>query len=178
MQTTWVFSAALQNTWSILFLPLTPTVSCWQIDGDRYSFTFISAAYAPDVIYAVPLTSLSPSSFLSSLALFFLTHLPFLPSFPPLCIPVHTSLLLLTALTLFSIQSSPLLLPPSSLCSLSPLCRVLCPMGIRVVQQTTSATARRGKLMRRSSWQTTWGCFRKTVKCLSNWGKVPSNLTS
>lgn len=42
-----------------------------------------------------------------------------------------------------------------------PLCRALCPTGIRGVQQTTSATARRGKRMRRSSWPTMWGCFQK-----------------
>lgn len=64
-----VFSVALKKTWSILFLPLTPTVS-WPIDVVWYSFTFISAAYEPDMIYAVPLTSLSPSSILSALTPF------------------------------------------------------------------------------------------------------------
>lgn len=38
-------------------------------------------------------------------------------------------------------------------------CRALCPMGIRVGRQNTSATARRGKLRRRSSWPTMWGSF-------------------
>ncbi len=126
-----VFSAASKKIWSNLFLPLTPTVSR-PIDAGWYSFTFISAAYEPDVIYAVSLTSLSPSSVLSALTPFSSLHTP-----PPLCVsPPH----------------------PSAL-PLSPLCRALCPMGIRVAQQTTSATARRGKLMRRSSWQTTWGPF-------------------
>lgn len=84
------------------------------VDVGGYSSTFISAAYEPDMIYAVPLTSLAPSSLTSSSS----------SSLPPL----------------FSLP-----------CSLSPLCRALYLMGIRVARQTTSATARRGKLMRRSS---------------------------
>lgn len=142
-----VFSAALKKTWSILFRPLTPTVSR-PIDAGWYSFTFISAAYEPDMIYAVPLTSLSPSSSLSSLT-------PFFHSFPssplPLYPPAH---LLIFALLSCSFFSHPL---PSSPLSVS-LYRALCPTGIRVAQQTTSATARRGKLMRRSSWPTMWVC--------------------
>lgn len=77
------FSAALKKTWSILFLPLTPTAS-WPIDAGWYSSTFISAAYEPDMIYAVPLTSLSPSSVLPAL-----TRSSSLPprSSSPLCSP-------------------------------------------------------------------------------------------
>lgn len=131
------FVLPLKKTWSVLCLPLTPTASR-PIDAAWYSFTFISAAYEPDMIYAVPLTSLSPSSVLSACTPFFLTPLLLLLFVPP-CTPPPCSPLL----------SSPL----------SPLCRALCPMGIRVAQQTTSATARRGKLMRRSSWRTMWGTF-------------------
>lgn len=39
------------------------------VDVGDYSSTFISAAYEPDMIYAVPLTSLAPSSLTSSSSL-------------------------------------------------------------------------------------------------------------
>lgn len=88
-----------------------------EVDVGGYSSTFISGAYEPDMIYAVPLTSLAQSS----------------------------------------ITSSSLCPPSSPLCSPSLLCRALYLTGIRVARQTTSATARRGKPMKRSSWQTMWG---------------------
>lgn len=105
---------------------------------------------------------------------YFSTALSFLPSSPPLlCTSPHTPPR--THLPLAPCLSVSI---PSSLPSLPPLRRALCPMGIRVAQQTTSATARRGKLMRRSSWQTMWGRFHSALKCLSNCKKVPSNSAS
>lgn len=122
-----------ENSEAFFFLPLAPTVSS-PIDASWYSFTFISAAHEPEMIYAVPLTSLSPSPLAPASSL--------LSPPSPLCVPAA------------HLPSSPLCFP------LSPLRRALCPMGIRVAQQTTSAMARRGKLMRRSSWRTMWGTFR------------------
>lgn len=160
----------------ILFLPFTPTVS-WPIDAGWYSFTFISTAYEPDMIYAVPLTSLSPSSFLFALIPFSSLLNPSYLLLLLFCVSPCTPLLcsLLHLLCLFSIQCLlllPFLIP---LLPLSSLCRALCPMGIRVARRTTSAMARRGKLMTRSSWQTMW---EKIVKCLTNWGKVLPSSTS
>lgn len=137
------------------------------IDAAWYSFTFISAAYEPDMIYAVPLTSLSPSSFAPSRIFLHCSVLLTFISSSSLHLPAHTSPSLPASLSQFH-----------PLCPLPPLRRALCPMGIRVAQQTTSATARRGKLMRRSSWQTMWGRFHSALKCLSNCKKVPSNSAS
>lgn len=93
--------------------------------------------YEPDMIYAVPLTSLSPSS--------------------------------LTRLSSLLSASSP---PPHPFCSpLASLHRALCPMGIRDARLTTSATARRGKPMRRSSWLTMWDTFRSLLNVSVTEGK-------
>lgn len=143
----------------------------WPIDAGWYSFTFISTAYEPDMIYAVPLTSLSPSSFLFALvpfsSLLSLSYLLLLLFCVSPCLHLFFALCLTSSA--FSQFNPPLSSPPHPSAPTSTLCRALCPMGIRVAKQTTSATARRGKLMRRSSWQTMWG---HTVKCLNNWGKV------
>lgn len=104
----------------------------------------------PDMIYAVPLASLSPPSSLSALTPYFFFH-AFRPSFCSLC-PCEPAPFLFASLccNLFLLLTPP---PPLFLF----LCRALCPMGIRVAQQNTSVMARRGKLMRRSSWPTMWG---------------------
>lgn len=127
--------------------------------------------------------------------IFFHIHLCSLWVWHDLCSPSHLIITLFLPLcpqSLFSLLSPSFLLHlPFALClalsflffhfnlpPLLPLCRALCPMGIRVAQQTTSATARRGKLMRRSSWQTMWGCFHNTVKCLNNWRAVSPNSSA
>lgn len=116
----------------------------------------------------------SPSHLIITLFLRALTNIS------PLLCPSYLHLLLFFAPPRTHLPLAPCLSVsiPSSLPSLPPLRRALCPMGIRVAQQTTSATARRGKLMRRSSWQTMWGRFHSALKCLSNCKKVPSNSAS
>lgn len=107
------FSAAVKTFLRVAFPRLTPTVS-QPIDGGWYSLTFISAACEPGVIYAAPLTSLSPSS---SPSPFFLHS--FLPSFASLC-PHATLSSLLTShplcltVLLFFFFSPPLCLPLQS----------------------------------------------------------------
>lgn len=153
----------------LLCLLLLPSVG-WPVDAAWYSSTFIAAAHEPEMIYALPLTSLSPSSSPSTLTSF--SPLPVLPPFitsspiPPS--PFFHLLVYKCSLFLLLCSNS----PPS------PLYRVPCPTEIRVAQQTTSATARRGKLKRRSSWQTMWGHFHNTLKCLSYCRKVLPNSSN
>ena len=158
-----VFSAALKKTWSILFRPLTPTVSR-PIDAAWYSFTFISAAYEPDMIYAVPLTSLSPSSSLSALTPFFHS---FIPS-SRLCAPLHTFDLCLTVL-LFLFSPSPLL---------TPLCLALqssLSNGDKGRPADYLSNGKKRKADEKEFMTDYVSHFHNTVKCLSNWRKVSPN---
>lgn len=95
-----------------LCLPLLPSVGR-PVDAAWYSFTFISAAHEPDMIYALPLTSLSPFSSLSTLTPFLLLLctsllrllLYIIPRLHPSSSRVQT-LTLFALLTLPSLQSS------------------------------------------------------------------------